>query len=287
MDSFEESLEENVGFEADEDPNTSKDELVHWAKQTAMNAKTYLIITRYQRLRTVNRRPYVTLACERGGSVKKYKKAIVDDEEEEIPRKRQRLYGTKKCGCPFKLKGKQIATSKSWQLFVHNGRHNHKVAIYNHGHAQAVRLTEEQLQQTEQFMKSHVPPRNILQFFQEQDVGCAVGAQKIYNVVAKIKRNRMQGRNTVEEVLCLSTQRGYTIFHRNREESNVLSDIVIAHPTSIAMIRTWPYVLIMDTTYKTNKYNMTLLEAVEMTSMGKNFTMTTAFMCNEQATIYG
>ncbi|KAI5668556.1 hypothetical protein M9H77_18409 [Catharanthus roseus] len=46
-------------------------------------------------------------------------------------------------------------------------------------------------------------------------------AQKIYNVTAKIKRNRMQGRNTVEEVLYLSAERGYTVFHRNYEESNV------------------------------------------------------------------
>ncbi|KAI5649533.1 hypothetical protein M9H77_35538 [Catharanthus roseus] len=106
----------------------------------------------------------------------------------------------------------------------------------------AARPTEEQLYQTEQFRKSHVPPRNILRFFREQDVGCTVSAQKIYNVIAKIKRNRMLGRNTVEEVLCLSIER-----------SNVLSDIVVAHPTSIAMIRTWPYVLITDTTYKTNK----------------------------------
>ncbi|KAI5648782.1 hypothetical protein M9H77_34787 [Catharanthus roseus] len=159
MDSFEEPLKENIGFEADEDPNTleefldpeeyidlehlfttdrifsSKNELVHWAKQIAMNPKTYLIITRYQRSRTVDRRL----------------------------------------------------------------------------------------------------------------------AQKIYNVVVNIKRNRMQGRNTVEEVLYLSAQRGYTVFYRNREESNVLSDIVVARQTSIAMIRTWPYVLIMDTTYKTNK----------------------------------
>ncbi|KAI5673550.1 hypothetical protein M9H77_13914 [Catharanthus roseus] len=78
-------------------------------------------------------------------------------------------------------------------------------------------------------------------------------AQKIYNVFAKIKSSRMQGRNMVEEVLCLSAQRGYTVFHKNREESNVLSDIVAAHPTSIAMIRMWPYLMIMDTTYKTNK----------------------------------
>ncbi|KAI5677618.1 hypothetical protein M9H77_08568 [Catharanthus roseus] len=64
----------------------------------------------------------------------------------------------------------------------------------------------------------------------------------------------MQGRNTVEEVLCLSVERGYMIFYRNCDDSNVLSDIVIAHHTSIGMIRTWSYVLIMDITYKTNKH---------------------------------
>ncbi|KAI5652868.1 hypothetical protein M9H77_30055 [Catharanthus roseus] len=76
---------------------------------------------------------------------------------------------------------------------------------------------------------------------------------KIYNVVSKIKRDQMQRRNTVQEVLCLSAERGYTVFYRNCKDSNVLSDIVVAHPTSIAMIRMWLYVLIMDTTYKTNK----------------------------------
>ncbi|KAI5671608.1 hypothetical protein M9H77_11972 [Catharanthus roseus] len=105
--------------------------------------------------------------------------------------------------------------------------------------------------------------------FREQDVGCAVSAHKIYNVVAKIKRNQMQRRNTVEEVLRLNAERGYTVFHRNCEDSNVLSDIVVAHPTSIEMIRTLSYVLIMDTTYKTNKYNMPLLECVRMTPTGK------------------
>ncbi|KAI5668361.1 hypothetical protein M9H77_18214 [Catharanthus roseus] len=107
-----------------------------------------------------------------------------------------------------------MATSENWQLFIHKGRHNHKMNVYSHGHAQAARLTEEKLQKTEQFRKSHVPPRNILRFFREQNIDCAV---------------------------------------RNGEDSNVLSDIVVAHPTSIAMLRTWPYVLIIDTTYKTNK----------------------------------
>ncbi|KAI5683194.1 hypothetical protein M9H77_04422 [Catharanthus roseus] len=122
-----------------------------------------------------------------------------------------------------------MATSENWQLFVHDERHNHKIAVYNHGHAQAARLTEEQLKQTEQFWKSHVSPRNILQFFRKRNIGCAVSAQKIYNAVAKIKKNRMQGRNTLGEVLCLSAERGYTVFYRNYEDNNTFSDILSLH----------------------------------------------------------
>ncbi|KAI5682232.1 hypothetical protein M9H77_03460 [Catharanthus roseus] len=87
-----------------------------------------------------------------------------------------------------------------------------------------------------------------------------VPAQKIYNVIAKIKRNRIQGRNM-----------GYMVFYRKCDDSNTLSDIVVSHSTSIQMMRT---------------YNMPLLEVVGMTPTGKNFTIATAFMWNEHATTY-
>ncbi|KAI5680710.1 hypothetical protein M9H77_01937 [Catharanthus roseus] len=63
----------------------SKVELVDWAKETAIKANTYLIIIRYQGSRTADRRPYVTLACERGGTVKKTPKPVVDDEKKKFP----------------------------------------------------------------------------------------------------------------------------------------------------------------------------------------------------------
>ncbi|KAI5681641.1 hypothetical protein M9H77_02869 [Catharanthus roseus] len=173
-----------------------------------------------------------------------------------------------------------MATSENWQLFIHNGRHNHKIAIYSQGHAQSARLTKEQLQQTEQSGRVMFHLAIYYDFSENKTLVVQLGnSQKIYNVVAKIKRDRTQGRNVVEEVLCLSAERGYTFSIRNGEDSNVLSDIVAAHRTSIAMIRTWPYVLIMDTMYKGTK-------CVGMTPTGKNFTVATAFMCNEQATIY-
>ncbi|KAI5664523.1 hypothetical protein M9H77_23846 [Catharanthus roseus] len=151
----------------------SKPELVNWAKETTIKVNTYLIVTRYLRSRTSNRRPYVTLGCERRGANKPKKKPVVDDEEEEVQVKRRGPYGTKKCSCPFKLKGEQMTMCENWQLFVHDRRHNHAICVYSHGDAQAAKLTKEQLIQIEQLRKSHVPPRNILRFFQEQNVGCA------------------------------------------------------------------------------------------------------------------
>ncbi|KAI5656536.1 hypothetical protein M9H77_25329 [Catharanthus roseus] len=67
-----------------------------------------------------------------------------------------------------------MATSKNWQLFIHDGRHNHAIGVYHHDHAQAAQLTEEQLIQTKEFRKSHMPLRNMLQFFQELNVDYAV-----------------------------------------------------------------------------------------------------------------
>ncbi|KAI5681600.1 hypothetical protein M9H77_02828 [Catharanthus roseus] len=103
------------------------------------------------------------------------------------------------------------------------------ISVYHYSHAQAARLKEEQLIQIEQFRKSHKPPCNMLRLFREQNVDCAVSVHSIYNVLAKMKKKRMQGCNTIEEVLCLSAQRGCAVFYRNCDESDVLSDIVIAY----------------------------------------------------------
>ncbi|KAI5672552.1 hypothetical protein M9H77_12916 [Catharanthus roseus] len=91
-----------------------------------MKANTYLIINRY--LKSSDRRPYVSLACERGDALRKNTKRRVEDEEEEVPIKNRGPYRTKKCGCPFKCKWQQVrivncsyttgATDARWMLVV-------------------------------------------------------------------------------------------------------------------------------------------------------------------------
>ncbi|KAI5649907.1 hypothetical protein M9H77_35912 [Catharanthus roseus] len=134
---------------------------------------------------------------------------------------------------------------------------------------------EEQLIQIEQFRKSHVPPRNILRFFREQNVGCAV---RYVELTLMYPGFIFRGRNTVEEVLCLSDKREYTVFYRNYEDSNMLSDIVVAHPRSIEMLRTWPYN--QEDVYETiPKVIITDRECSLMPMIGEVFSTTYHMLC--------
>ncbi|KAI5653214.1 hypothetical protein M9H77_30401 [Catharanthus roseus] len=197
--------------------------------------------------------------CERGEGRKK--KARLDDddedEEEEDSVKRRGPYGTKKYNCPTKLKSEKSAIGDKWKLYVKDGTHNHKIGVCPHAYVQVARLTDDQLKLTEEFSRCHVAPQNIMASLLEKNSDCVVSKQTIYNARAKMKKKRMEGRNTIEELLHQCNQQGYRCYSRNCEESNVLSDIIVVHPVSILMIRTWPFVLIMDTTNKTNESETT------------------------------
>ncbi|KAI5652711.1 hypothetical protein M9H77_29898 [Catharanthus roseus] len=55
--------------------------------------------------------------------------------------------------------------------------------------------------------RCQVAPRNIMASLLEKNPDCAVSKQTIYNVRAKMKKKRMEERNTVEEVFHLCNQR--------------------------------------------------------------------------------
>ncbi|XP_052736706.1 uncharacterized protein LOC108336813 [Vigna angularis] len=75
------------------------------------------------------RKAFVILGCERGGKYRKYKAHAVPS-----------VYGTRKCECPFRLKGKPGSDGDGWVLKVVCGHHNHDLAETLVGHPYAGRL---------------------------------------------------------------------------------------------------------------------------------------------------
>ncbi|KAG5528946.1 hypothetical protein RHGRI_029565 [Rhododendron griersonianum] len=103
---------------------SSDEHLVEWTRCMGKRHGFVIIIKASEKL-IKNRKPRMRFACERSGKYREYVKKSLG--EEVVVKKRERSAGTKKCECPFELKA--VKGDDGWTLSVHNGTHNHPLAL--------------------------------------------------------------------------------------------------------------------------------------------------------------
>nr|GEX13119.1 protein FAR1-related sequence 5-like [Tanacetum cinerariifolium] len=79
---------------------------------------------------------------------------------------------------------------------------------------------------------------------------------------------------------------GYVHDFSTNDVTNELKALFYVHPTSFKIWRAFPHVLMIDATYKTNKYNMPFVEIVSVTSTGETFCIAFAFISEEKMDNY-
>lgn len=89
----------------------------------------------------------VWICCERGGKYQKKKDKNI---------RSRKPYRTKKCECAFTLKGEQIIGLSGRKLYVKDVRHNQNLGYFTNGHALAAKMTDEQIQLTDELNRYHV-----------------------------------------------------------------------------------------------------------------------------------
>ncbi|KAI4338354.1 hypothetical protein L6164_016693 [Bauhinia variegata] len=70
----------------------------------------------------------------------------------------------------------------------------------------------------------------------------------------------------------------YLYWYRSDERSDIVKYIFWTHHVSMTLLNAFPIVFMMDSTYKTNKYHLPLLEIVDVTSTELNFSMGFSYM---------
>ncbi|KAH1238487.1 hypothetical protein GmHk_08G023144 [Glycine max] len=93
----------------------------------------------------------------------------------------RRNTGTRKCGCPFKLRGKPVRGGEGWMVKLICGIHNHELAKTLVGRPYAGRLTKDEKNIIEDMTKSMVKPRNILLTLKEHNTNSCTMIKQIYN----------------------------------------------------------------------------------------------------------
>ena len=80
----------------------------------------------------------------------------------------------------------------------------------------------------------------------------------------------------------LLKEHNYLYYHTTNSVSGRLENLFFIHPTSFKLWRAFPYVIQIDATYKTNMYNMPLVEIVGVTPTNRTFSISYAFIISEQ-----
>ncbi|KAH1238358.1 hypothetical protein GmHk_08G023034 [Glycine max] len=142
--------------------------------------------------------------------------------------------GTRKCGCPFKLRCKLVVGGEGWMVKLICGVHNHELAKSLVRHPFAGRLTKAEKTLIADMTKSMVKPSNL----------------EMQHLMKLLERDQ------------------YIHWHKIKDE-DVVRDIFWCHPDAVKLACN--LVFLIDNTYKINQYRLSLLDFVGVTPTGTTF----------------
>ena len=102
--------------------------------------------------------------------------------------------------------------------------------------------------------------------------------KQVYNERHKFKKAKRDDLTEMQYLISKLEENGYVHYIKEKPESQIVQDIFWTHPTSVKLFNNFPTVLIIDSTYKTNLYRMSLFEIVGVTSTYLTYSVGFAFM---------
>lgn len=255
----------------------SKHEARDWCVEMGKNNNCIIVtpsgVCRKRNVWTNGKGCRFELGCERCGVYKSHKSK--KEVEKSIGKKRKKDTGTKKINCPLKL-SVLCGDDSKWRVTVRNGRHSHDPPESLVGHVTSS-LSEEEYQRVVQLYGDGAKPATILTTMQREFPGIVCHIKTIYNAILKSKRISGDGRTSVQEFKHLCAENHY-IFRSRTNINKEITDLFFAHPKFASLANTFHNFVILDNTYKTNLYDMPLLNVVSHTSTKAPFTVAPCFM---------
>ncbi|PNX94134.1 protein FAR1-related sequence 5-like [Trifolium pratense] len=153
---------------------------------------------------------------------------------------------------------------------------------YFQGHKYAKRLLPEEKELVRELTENMALPRNIMLTLKKRRPQTATTMKHIYNIRCRKNKAIWGSRTEMQHLMKCMTKGKYLYNHIVILGTEIMSDIFWAHPDSVKIFNTFPTVIIMDSTYKTNKYRLPLFEIFGLTSTGRIYPVGLAFLIKEK-----
>ena len=183
-------------------------------------------------------------------------------------------------GCSFSVLIFQERESTQWKLQVKNSSHNHPPSLHPSAHHVFRKRTASQKDTIQAMTGAASAPKEITTALRKEDSSTFVTARDVRNERTAIRAKHLGGRSPIETLLDdLSTSEW--IFDVRKDSENHIECLFFAHKKQIELLRANPDILLMDCTYRTNKFKLPLLHILGCTNLGTFFSAGFCFLRNE------
>ncbi|XP_026452053.1 uncharacterized protein LOC113352451 [Papaver somniferum] len=136
------------------------------------------------------------------------------------------------------------------------------------------------------FSVGGVKPALILSTLKRQNKKNVSTTRTIYNAKSKFRTKVMEGRTKMQKLLQLLDEHHYVTSNRREDSSGRVLELFWSHPDGSRLAQCFPTILLLDCTYKTNRWGMSLFHVVGVTSTTQCFTIAYCFMSAEKTENY-
>ena len=139
-----------------------------------------------------------------------------------------------------------------WQVEVGRGYHNHEATADMSGFPSARKFTDQARQVIRQMSKAGAAPKFILTTLRQQDPKINLTSKDISNAKARLRQEDLNGRTPLETQLD-ELQEKEVMHDYAKDDEGRITHLFFAPPSAVDRTREFPDVVLMDSTYKTNR----------------------------------
>ena len=196
-----------------------------------------------------------------------------NEEKKEI-KEEEKMFSTRKIGCPFAMAANFSKRISLWTLVVKCAEHNHPPSSHDSGHSVHRRLKKEEIQEVKRLSSAGVKPISILNSIKNQNPSSEISLSSlntIYNARNAIRKKELGGRTTIQALVDHLQEKNFIYFTQN-DSLGFMNYLFFSYKPSLSIARKYHTTFIMDCTYKTNRFKMPLLHIFGINCFKQSFT---------------
>ena len=161
------------------------------------------------------------------------------------------------------------------------GTHNHALAKSFTGHPYVGRLTEDEKIIFGDMTKSIIKPKNILLTLKEHNGNNRTTMKQVYNARYTYRSSIRDNDTEMKQLMKLLECDMFIHWHRLKDE-DVVCNIFWTYSDAVKLSNACHLVFLIDSTYKTNRYRLPLLDIVDVTPTWITFLAAFAYLEGER-----